>query len=169
MTSGSPEARRAQCRVGSPVARPIPRGLLKQCASAENESWGSARAGRGHGELSVAECYVKPTTHAATEERLVSAVESIRGDFRELGRRLDWYFERLHARSRGRAECDDGPQDSDHIPAQNVGGRRYRALMLKAMGDMCRATRLAIMDAVVSRNFLKCAVARCASKAVASS
>jgi hypothetical protein len=66
------------------------------------------------------ECYVKPTTHAATEERLVSAVESIRGDFRELGRRLDRYFERLHARSRGRAECDDGPQDSDHIPAQNV-------------------------------------------------
>jgi hypothetical protein len=47
--------------------------------------------------------------------------------------------------------------------------RRYRALMLKAMGDMCRATRLPIMDADVSRNFLKCAVARCASKAVSSS
>jgi hypothetical protein len=46
---------------------------------------------------------------------------------------------------------------------------RYRALMLKAMGDMCRATRLAIMGAVVSQYFLKCAVARCASKAVASS
>ena len=45
----------------------------------------------------------------------------------------------------------------------------YRALLLKAMGDMCRATRLAIMGAVVSRNFLKCAVARCASKAVSSS
>jgi len=39
----------------------------------------------------------------------------------------------------------------------------------KAMGDMCRATRLAIIGAVVSRNFLKCAVARCASKAVSSS
>jgi hypothetical protein len=31
-------------------------------------------------ELSIAERYVKSTTHAATEERLVSAVESIRGD-----------------------------------------------------------------------------------------
>jgi hypothetical protein len=50
-----------------------------------------------------------------------------------------------------------------------AGDRRYRALMLKARGDMCRATRLAIIGAVVSRNFLKCAVARCASKAVASS
>jgi hypothetical protein len=60
MTSGPPEARRAQCRVGSPVARPIPRGLL----------WGSAREGRGHGEffgLSIAECYFKPTTHAPCE------------------------------------------------------------------------------------------------------
>jgi hypothetical protein len=104
------------------VASPVRRSP-DEPASAENESWGSGRAGRGHGEffgLSIAECYVKPTTHAATKERLVSAVESIRGDFRELGRRLDRYFERLHARSRGRAECDDGPQDSDHIPAQNV-------------------------------------------------
>jgi hypothetical protein len=104
MTSGSPEARRAQCRVGSPVARPIPRGLL----------WGSARAGRGHGEffgLSIAECYVKPTMHAATEERLVSAVESIRGDFRELGRGLDRYFERLH----------DKPNDR---PIERKGGIR---------------------------------------------
>jgi hypothetical protein len=104
----------------------------------------------------------------------VSAVESIRDDFRELRRRLDRYFVWMHDRSHDRpierrAECDDGPQDSDHIPAQNVGGRRYRALMLKAMGDMCRATRLAIMGADVSRNFLKCAVARCASKAAASS
>jgi hypothetical protein len=45
----------------------------------------------------------------------------------------------------------------------------YRTLMLKAMGDMCRATRLAIIGAVVSAYFLKCAVARCASNAVASS
>ena len=58
---------------------------------------------------------------------------------------------------------------SSSLPAETCFGRRYRALMLKAMGDMCRATRLAIMGAVVSRNFLKCAVARCASKAVASS
>jgi hypothetical protein len=39
-------------------------------------------------ELSIAERYVKSTTHAATEERLVSAVESIRDDFREMGRRF---------------------------------------------------------------------------------
>jgi hypothetical protein len=32
-------------------------------------------------------------------------------------------------------------------------GRRYRALMLKDMGDMCRATRLAIMGAAVSQTF----------------
>jgi hypothetical protein len=60
------------------------------------------------------------------------------------------------------------PGTSGWLPAEACFGRRYRALMLKAIGDMCRATRLAIMGTVISRNFLKCAVARCASKAVAS-
>jgi hypothetical protein len=32
---------------------------------------------------------------------------------------------------------------------------RYRALMLKAIGDMCRATGLVIMCATVSEYFLK--------------
>ena len=44
---------------------------------------------------------------------------------------------------------------------------RYRALALNAIGDMCRATRLAIMGAVVAGYFLKCAVARWASRAAA--
>ena len=53
-------------------------------------------------------------------------------------------------------------RDSDHIPAQNVGDRRYRALMLKAMGDMCRATRLAIMDADdLPKLFEMCRCAMC--------
>ena len=44
---------------------------------------------------------------------------------------------------------------------------RYLALALNAIGDMCRATRLAIMGAVVAAYFLKCAVARWASRAAA--
>lgn len=86
---------RARGKAGGESRPPQPRRACQR----RKRIWGSGRAGRGHGEffgLSIAECYVKPTTHAATEERLVSAVESIRGDFRELGRRLDRYFGRLH-------------------------------------------------------------------------
>jgi len=43
----------------------------------------------------------------------------------------------------------------------------YRALALNPIGDMCRATRLAIMGAVVAAYVLKCAVARWASRAAA--
>jgi hypothetical protein len=62
-------------------------------------------------ELSIAERYVKSTTHAATEERLVSAVEAIRDDFREMGRRLYRFLEWLH----------DKPKDR---PVERKGGMR---------------------------------------------
>src|SRR5262245_13455664 len=63
----------------------------------------------------------------------------------------------------GRSKCRRAWANADCLAVC-----RYRVLMLKAMGDMRRATRLAIMGVVVSQYFLKCAVARCASKALAS-
>jgi hypothetical protein len=56
-------------------------------------------------------CRSPNATSSRRRTRLVSAVESIRGDFRELGRGLDRYFERLH----------DKPNDR---PIERKGGIR---------------------------------------------
>jgi hypothetical protein len=43
-------------------------------------------------EVPIAERYVTSKAHDAAEERLAGAVESMRDEFRELVRRIDWYF-----------------------------------------------------------------------------
>jgi hypothetical protein len=62
-------------------------------------------------ELSIAERYVKSTTHAETEERLVGAIESMRDEIRASVRRVDWHFGWAH----------DSPQDR---PVERKGGAR---------------------------------------------